>query len=62
MAQAFPGKWKLGTIPLMEAGGQDCVEERLKPLVSTFRRIPGLSSTCPAVSKASDGHCTGQRL
>ena len=27
MAQAFPGKWKLGTIPLVEAGGQDYVEE-----------------------------------
>lgn len=62
MAQAFPGKWKLGTIPLMEAGGQDYVEEGLKTLVSTFRRIPGLSSACHAVSKSSDGHCTSQRL
>lgn len=41
MAQALPGKWKLGKIPPMEAGGQDYAKEEIKTLVSTFRRNLG---------------------
>lgn len=32
MAQVLPGKWKLGKIPLTEAGGQDYAKEGSRPL------------------------------